>query len=111
MEKERREHLRAGLRWPVTIETAQGVIEAKTRNIGVGGAYIRCDMTPEPGEFVPLTIKPPDRSDLKITALVVWAAKVLPLGMGVRFVEISEQDSQYILSAVSNHLKLDCRVA
>ena len=111
MEKERRSHLRAGLRWPVIIKTAQGAIRAKTRNIGARGAYIHCDGTPEPGEFVPITIKPPNRSDLKITALIVWAAKVLPLGMGVRFVEISEEDSQFIFDAVSEHLKLDCRVA
>jgi hypothetical protein len=111
MEAERRKHLRAGLRWPVTIKTTQGIIRAETRNIGAGGAYIHCDNALEPGEFVPIAIKPPNRSDFKVTALVVWAAKVMPLGMGVRFVEISEEDSQFICNAVSDHLKLDCRVA
>lgn len=111
MGDERRKHLRAGLKWPVTIKTAHGVIEAKTRNIGAGGAYIPCEKTPEPGEFVPITIKPPNHSALRITGLVVWAAKVLPLGMGVRFVEISEEDSQFLCNAVSDYLKLECRVA
>jgi hypothetical protein len=100
-DNERRLHPRAEIRWPVTIETAQGIIEAKLRNLGAGGAYIHCEETPEPGELVTLTISPPDASPIKITAEVVWAGKVLALGMGVRFVEISDQDRQFISEEIS----------
>lgn len=101
---ERRDYPRVEIRWPVIIESEQGTIEAKLRNLGIGGAYIHCDQTPHPGELVSLEIRPPDTSALKITAEVIWTGKVLALGMGVRFVEISDQDCQFISEIVSELL-------
>ena len=93
------------MKWPVTIQTSQGLIEGKSRNLGAGGAYIYCDQTPKSGELIDLTIKPPDRPSLQITAEVLWKDKVVPPGMGVRFVEISENDCQFLYNVVSNHLR------
>ena len=103
-DKDRRTYPRAEIRWPVTVESAQGTIEAKLRNLGIGGAYIHCDETPEPGERIVLTIRPPESAALEIIAEVMWAGKVLALGMGVRFVEMSDEDRQFILDAVSRLL-------
>ncbi|MGB5921625.1 MAG: PilZ domain-containing protein, partial [Syntrophobacteria bacterium] len=77
----------------------------KSRNLGAGGAYIYCDHTPKSGELIDLTIKPPDRPSLQITAEVLWKDKVVPPGIGVRFVEISENDCQFLYNVVSNHLR------
>ena len=106
MEKnsERRSSPRAEIRWPVTIKTGQGIIEAKLRNLGIGGAYIHCEEALEAGEAVTLTIQPPTGSPLTITAEVVWAGKVLALGVGVHFVEMSDQDRQFISESVSKLL-------
>ena len=101
---ERRYYPRAEIRWPVIIKSAQDTIEAKLRNLGIGGAYIHCDQAPNPGEIVTLTLKPPFGSSLEITAEVVWAGKVLALGMGVRFLEMSDKDRQFIADAVSDLL-------
>ena len=101
---ERRIYPRADIRWPVTIKTDQDIIEAKLRNLGIGGAYIHCEEILEPGEAVTLTIQPPTGSPLTITAKVIWAGKVLALGVGVHFVEMSDQDRQFISDAVSKLL-------
>lgn len=101
---ERRSSPRAEIRWPVTIKTGEDIIEAKLRNLGIGGAYIHCEQTLEAGEAVTLTIQPPTGSPLTITAKVVWAGKVLALGVGVHFVEMSDQDRQFISEAVSKLL-------
>jgi hypothetical protein len=101
VDSDRRSYPRAEIRWPVTVKTTRGFIEAKLRNLGVGGAYIHCDETANLGEIVTLTIKPPDSPVLSITAEVIWTGKVLALGMGVRFVEISDKDRQYIYDTVS----------
>ena len=93
------------MKWPVTIQTSQGLIEGESRNLGAGGAYIYCDQTPKSGELIDLTIKPPDRPSLQITAEVLWKDKVVPPGIGVRFVEISENDCQFLYNVVSNHLR------
>ena len=103
--EERRSYPRAEIRLPVTIESARGTIEAKLRNLGIGGAYIHCDETPEPGERISLKIRPPESSELKVIAEVIWAGKVLALGMGVRFVEMSDEDRQFISDTVSKLLK------
>ena len=101
---ERRSYQRAEIRWPFTIRTDQDVIEAKLRNLGIGGAYIHCEEVLEPGEAVTLTIQPPTGSPLTIIAKVAWAGKVLALGVGVHFVEMSDQDRQFISDAVSKLL-------
>jgi hypothetical protein len=103
-DKDRRIYPRAEIRWPVTIESAQGTIEANRRNLGTGGAYIHCEETPEPGERIVLIIRPPEYSALEVIAEVIWAGKVLALGMGVRFVEMSDKDRQFISDAVSRLL-------
>ena len=103
--EDRRSYPRAEIRWPVTIESARGTIEAKLRNLGIGGAYIHCDETPEPGERISLKIRPSESSELKVIAEVIWAGKVLALGMGVRFVEMSDEDRQFISDTVSKLLK------
>ena len=101
---ERRRYPIADIRWPVTIKTDQDIIEAKLRNLGIGGAYIHCEEILEAGEAVTLTIQPPTGSPLTITAKVIWAGKVLALGVGVHFVEMSDQDRQFISDAVSKLL-------
>jgi hypothetical protein len=101
---ERRSYPRAEIRWPVTIKTGQGIIEAKLRNLGICGAYIHCEQKFEPGEAITLTIQPPTGSPLTISAQVMWTGKVLALGVGVHFVEMSDQDRQFISEAVSKLL-------
>ena len=52
LDDEKRTYPRAEIRWPVTIESAESIFEAKLRNLGIGGAYIHCDETLEPGEQI-----------------------------------------------------------
>jgi hypothetical protein len=78
--------------------------EPKSDGLGVGGAYIHCEQTLEPGESVTLRIQPPTGSPLTITAEVIWAGKVLALGVGVHFVEMSDQVRQFIAETVSKLL-------
>jgi uncharacterized protein (TIGR02266 family) len=105
--QELRECPRADIRWPVTIETDDGPLKAETSNLSAGGAYIRCNQTPEEGEVVNLTVRLPNGAPLKITAQVTWAGEILPLGMGVRFLDISEEGKQLIAAEVEDHLRLE----
>ena len=102
---ERRIFQRAEIEWPVTIQTSEGLIEGKSRNLDAGSAYIYCDQTPKSGGLIGLTIKPPYWPSLQITAEVLWKDKVVSPEMGVRSVEISEDDCQCLYNVVSNHLK------
>ena len=107
---DRRKYPRTEISWPVTLKTTiAGVTRAQLGNLSAGGAYIHCDQTPNPGELIDLTIKPPDRQSLEIRAEVVWTGKTFPPGMGVRFLEISENDYQFLYNVVLDHLKAESK--
>ncbi len=103
LRNDNRRHSRAEVQWPTTVLTEQGHVEAKLKNLSADGAYIYCEQTSGPRNFVPITIRPPNHSPLKITAEVVWADKGLSPGMGVRFAEISEIDRRFLTDTISKH--------
>jgi hypothetical protein len=105
MQKEKRKHPRIEMGWPITIQTAEGPMEAKLKNLAADGAYIYCKQTSDPDNFVPITINPPNHSPLKVTAKVLWADQGLSPGMGVRFVQMSEKDRHFLVKEVSDLLK------
>ena len=107
---DRRKYPRAELGWPVTLKTTiEGDTRAQLGNLSAGGAYIHCDQIRSPGESIILTIKPPDRQSLEIRAEVVWTGDTFPPGMGVRFLEISENDCQFLYNVVLDHLKAESK--
>ncbi len=72
------------------------------KNISVGGAFINCEQIPvDPGESITVAIFVPDHSPLKIIAEVVWTCMVLPRGMGVQFIKISQEDRKFLAQAIS----------
>ncbi len=86
--------------WPVTLETARGSVEGKTRDISAGGAHIRCTQYLQLNEPVFMTIKAPDIEPMKVTAIVIWSDSKdesnRPRVIGVRFTEISLADLKYL---------------
>ncbi len=105
-ETNERKYPRANIRWPVTLKTAAADnITAQSGNLSAGGAYIHCDRTSNPGEVFDLTIEPPYRPSLQITAEVIWTRSASPEGMGVRFLEISENDCHFLNNIVLDHLR------
>lgn len=105
---DRRKYPRAEIGWPVTLKTTmEDVTILQLGNLSAGGAYIHCKQTRNPGELIVLTIKPPGRQSFEITAEVVWTENTLPPGMGVRFLEISENDCQFLYNVVLDHLKAE----
>ena len=100
--KQNREHLRADVNWPVSLETSDGPVAAQIKNISVGGAFICCPKPLPVGETFQLTMTGPDNDPLKGTAKVVWSnvnvpeGKVINRGMGVRFIKMSDRHIQLV---------------
>ncbi|MGD8989499.1 MAG: PilZ domain-containing protein [Syntrophobacterales bacterium] len=106
--KENRANPRAELKWPVFALTDKGPILGETKNVSTGGAYVCC---PEPlrlNEVIDLAINSPEKS-LNVKAEVVWSNiygpddKINPRGMGVRFLDISNEDRKFIAQVVNEH--------
>lgn len=97
------------VKWPFTIETAEGLLNGETINISIGGAFICCQKLPRLKETFHLTLNPPNHQALTATVAVVWSnfnvpeSEIVNRGIGVRFLEISNEDRQFISKVVSDH--------
>lgn len=104
----RRTYPRADLKWAVSMQTASGKMEGVTKDIGIRGAYICCTRPLRLNEVIDLAISAPDRS-FKVNAEVVWSNvygpddKINPRGMGVRFLEMSRTDLEFITKALEDY--------
>lgn len=110
-EKKKRLELRAEIIWPVTITTEFKVVQSRTINISAGGALLSCTEQLSLNGIVRLTMKPPIRDQLEITAEVVRTNVQCDEGddpshcIAVRFIIISEKDRQFISFSVYDHLQ------
>ncbi len=99
--QERRRFKRAEIKWPIKIQSALGPIEGELKDISVGGAFIDCEQILDPGDSITVAIFIPDHSPLKIIAEVMWTCMAFPHGMGVQFMKISQEDSEFLAQAIS----------
>lgn len=99
---QRRQHPRANINWPVSMETPDGTIEAEVKNISLGGAFICCKKPLSVGDVFHLIMVVPENEPVKATAQVVWSnvnvpeEKVVNRGMGVRFIKMSDRHIQLV---------------
>jgi len=106
MEQERRQYLRAKVSWPITIKTEEETLERVTYNISPIGAFIRGLSPLELHEVVDMIISAPDLQ-IEVKARVVWTSNQvppeedMPRGMGVEFINISDEHRELISSLVT----------
>jgi len=88
--------------------TARGPIHGEIINISLGGAFVHCLKEPDSSEPFRMVIAVPDsRQFIRATARVARSGIYNPddadelRGIGVRFVDISEDDRQYIREVVA----------
>ena len=117
--EERRKHPRARFKWPVVVETKERVIYGTTADVSIGGAFISCREPLELGEIFDMVICDvsladcplPLDSSLRVKAGVVRLKTydanelLLPRGMGVRFINISDAERKLIATLMPYQLK------
>ena len=107
---ERRTFPRAPLKWRILLqdEDSDRVMEGVTKDISAGGAYVCCARPLGLNEVFEMNINAPNKS-LHVKAQVVWTNvsefddKINPQGMGVRFLDLSDEDRLFISGAVTEH--------
>ncbi len=94
---------------PVKMDTAQGMINARVASISMGGAFVCCEKPLPLQEKFDIIF---DLSDVKtepIHAEVIWsnanvpAQEVTKRGMGVRFVDNTEETRVFLKDFISTH--------
>jgi len=88
--KERRKSPRIRVRWAVSVLTADGLMQGIIEDIGLGGAFISCEIPSQPNEKVLMHYSEHSRN-MQDIAQVVWTSlefkstRDKPTGMGVKF--------------------------
>ncbi|MFP3869358.1 MAG: PilZ domain-containing protein [Syntrophobacteria bacterium] len=103
------QHLRAGVRWPVTVLTPGGQIEAETENITPVGMLITCPEPPPTEGSFRVLVKVPNRQALTATAQTVWTTVTnleegdARIGTEIRFSSISKADHDFLKAVIARH--------
>jgi len=109
--EEHRQFQRVGITWSVSLETHEGEEKAKTKDIGLGGAFIICDNPLPLQEQFQLTLDIPEEKPLKLKAEVLWSNanvpddKIVIRGMGIRFIKNKDEDREALNEAISAYLE------
>jgi hypothetical protein len=99
---------KAPVKWYVSAQAGGKEIDGVTKEISARQAYICCSEPLRLKEVFDLVVASPER-DIPIKAEVVWSNKygyddqITPRGMGVCFVEISEEDRRLISEVENEH--------
>ena len=107
--QEKRGSSRVDVKWPVTIETAEGSYDGEIVNVSTGGAFICGQKLPRLKETFRLTINPLNHQAVIITAEVLWSnfsvpeSEVIKRGMGVRFLDVADEDRRFISGVVADY--------
>jgi c-di-GMP-binding flagellar brake protein YcgR len=110
-EQKKRMEMRAEIDWPVVIATDGDSFAGRTVNVSASGALLCFAPQLSLMEIVTLTIRPPVRPALEITAEVVRtdipcdSEDSTRRGAAVRFIIISERDREFVSFSVFDHLQ------
>jgi Tfp pilus assembly protein PilZ len=111
--RERRQHPRAVVSWPVIIKSSRGLMAGETKDISFTGAFISCREPLKPNDVLEVSISVSLLSPrVQAIAEVVWSnpsrsdEEFKPRGMGVRFTKIDTTDHEMISALVADHLDM-----
>jgi len=96
------------MKWPVVMTTINGLVDGRTHNISLSGAFIRCPQKPKLEDNFRLVMTTKDRLIL-VNAEVVWSnghkseGKSTHHEMGVRFTKLSSNDRTFLSGVISKH--------
>ena len=107
---EKRAHPRYDVIWPVTLSVNQQAVKGQTINISYEGISVECDEPLPLNKVINISIEPLDSQAIAVSGKVVWsdiygiAKEETSYGLGICFVEISEQDRVRYNDLVSTFL-------
>ena len=107
---ERRAHTRIKVRWPITVEIDDNLIEGETRDITTVGMFINCKEPLDLNETYRISILPPNRQTINLSCKVLWAnlynaAGENTYGAGFCFVKVSDEETHFLTEMLSTYFE------
>jgi len=109
MSADNRRHSRVRVRWPVIVQTPNGLVDGKTENLALSGAFIRLRGHLVSKQNLQMVLDVKGRFVL-CTAQVVWSDErdssnqSKSLGIGVRFTTLMLCDREFLYREISGRL-------
>ena len=106
--EEKRQHPRISVSWPARCETPDGPLKGQLKDISLGGAFVVCPNPLALSEKFRISIDPPRQTPVELNAEVVWSNanvpedKVINRGMGVRFINNSDEDRSRLNDVITS---------
>lgn len=104
-----RKEPRMARKWSLTFSSGDELTRAYTQNASSTGLFIATDQPLAPGDFFLLDLALPSGQRLdKVACEVVWnrtqtdSPEEFPVGMGIRFVVLAEEDRKQLVEALKN---------
>ena len=107
---ERRAQTRIKVRWPITVEINEDIIEGETRDITSVGMFINCKDPLVLNETYRISILPPNRQTINLACKVLWANLYTTddentYGAGFCFVKVSDEDTHFLNEMLSMYFE------
>jgi hypothetical protein len=107
---ERRAHTRIKVRWPITVEIDDNIIEGETRDITTVGMFINCKEPLDLNETYRISILPPNRQTINLSCKVLWANLYNAdgentYGAGFCFVKVSDEETHFLTEMLSMYFE------
>jgi Tfp pilus assembly protein PilZ len=105
--EEKRAHPRIAISWQASLEATDQTDDVQLKDISLGGAFVVCADPLALNARFKISIRIPDQEPLGLNAEVVWSNKNMPpdrvvnRGMGIRFIENTENDRQRLEKALA----------
>ena len=109
--EEKRRNPRVAVSWQALIEMSGQTDNVQLKDISLGGAFVVCAEPLALNDKFKISIRIPNRELLLLNAEVVWsnsnvpADRVVNRGMGIRFIENTEEDRQRLNEALAAALE------
>lgn len=109
--EEKRKHPRVAVSWPAQMEASQDSSAVQLKDISMGGAFVVCASPLPLSEKLRLTINAPNQDSITLNAEVVWSnanvpeEKVINRGMGVRFIENTDEERSCLHYVITSNLE------
>ena len=109
--EEKRRNPRVAISWQAFIDMAGQTDNVQLKDISLGGAFVVCAEPLALNDKFKISIRIPNRELLLLNAEVVWsnnnvpADRVVNRGMGIRFIENTEEDRQRLNEALAVSLE------
>ena len=109
--EEKRRHPRIAISWQAFIEMSGQTNNVQLKDISLGGAFVVCAEPLALNDRFKISIRMPNRELLLLNAEVVWsnsnvpADRVINRGMGIRFIENTEEDRGRLNKALADSIE------